>query len=668
MLEAIRNLGILKMISEFPDAFDYEALRSVDTFLEQRDNAIQRGVYGKLQFESIKEENIGVFSVNDDEIRFEKRSVIDDTSRYIFRKTPGSQAAYISPTWKAAKSNKKLESTVEYFKRHVGDDKTHENSKEIFSIVLKVFESRHIIVEDEGKITEKDFWSIYNEKKKSDKNKKGINVFTIMINDRYPGEVKEILDYALNQIAKNFYTTSDIKPLKGVCSICHYKAEVFPNVLNGVGINIANIDKPGFFPNTIKENSNKAFPICAPCAEALFVAKSQIFPQFTQTFSGHQSLIVPHLVQSDDKVEGLEVIQYALQLLKRDISSAAGTEAGILEDLADNKGIATVSFLFGEVAGQSVQNIRKFLPDVLPSRLSEIAKAIHEINRIHNDYPDDHPWILWRPSGKKQRKKQNPMDGTLQIIRNVLGMAKYLKPQQGKRKPFKASSIDSLDLLEATFMKKRFPLKSLISEFSAKLSYDFLGSLSNEKQEPVFVTRDNIARMVYLLRFLDKLEVIEMCENTNLVSKYLERCDGLKPLNKFLSKEAIGLDSREKQYAFLVGLLFGKLIAFQQARRVSNNALRWLKGMEIGPQDLMEIFIKTRSKIDDYSFQRPAWSEEMKGVAEAIGALGAQIGSNWTISRKEVPYYFCLGQSLSGYYLPSKGNDANESDDTKGGK
>ena len=158
-----------------------------------------------------------------------------------------------------------------------------------------------------------------------------------------------------------------------------------------------------------------------------------------------------------------------------------------------------------------------------------------------------------------------------------------------------------------------------------------------------------------------------MADNINMVGKYLEGCKGLEPLNRFLSVEASGLDNAEKQYTFLVGLLFGKLIAFQQARRVSNNALRWLKGLEIGPQDLMEIFIKTRSKLDDYSFQRPAWSEEMKGVAEAIGALGSQIGSNWTISRKEVPYYFCLGQSLSGYYLPGKG-DENKSDDTKGGK
>lgn len=663
MLETIRNLGILKMIQELPDEFTFEAVESVDKFLEQREKAIQKGIYGKLQFEPINDEEIGVFSINGDGICFKTMRKIDDTSQYVFRKTPGPQAAYISPTWKAAKSNKKLESTVKYFKQYLKTKGLPEEAKEVFEKLLKVFETKSISVDEDGKITQKDFWSIYNEKKRSDSNKKGLNVFTITVCNKYPGQIKEILDYALSQIAEGFYTTSGIEPITGKCSICHHDDKLFPNVLSGAGINIANIDKPGFFPGVMKESSHKAFPICAPCAETLFVAKSKVFSEFTKSISGHQALIIPHLIQSDNKAEGLEIIQHALKLLTKDVSTAKGTEAGIIEDLADNKGIATVSFLFGEVAGQSIQNIRKFLPDILPSRLSEIAKAIHEINRIHNAYPNDHPWVF----KNKQKGRRNPLDGQLQIIRNVLGMAKYYKPKPGGRKPFKASSVESLDLLEAIFMKKKFPLKALIPEFSAKLSYDFLGSLSNEKQEPIFVIRDNIANIIYLLRFLDKLEVIKMADNINQVSKYLEGCEGLKPLNKFLSEEAIGLDNAEKQFTFLVGLLFGKLIAFQQARRVSNNALRWLKGLEIGPQDLTEIFIKTRSKLDDYSFQRSAWSEEMKGVVEAIGALGSKMGSNWTISRKDVPYYFCLGQSLSGYYLPSKSDD-NKSNDTKGGK
>ncbi len=657
MLEAIRNLGILKMIQEFPQEFTYEALESVAKFLEQREKAIENGNYGKLQFEPIKEEAIGVFSLDGEEVTFKVIRRVDDTSKYIFRKPPGARAAYISPTWKG--SDKNLSSSIEYFEKWCNNPTISGNAKGVFSKLVHIFENKTIkVVDSDGRLTQRDFWDIYHEKKQSVGNKKGLNVFTAMIDDKYPGEVREIVEYALNQIAEGFYTITGIAPKEGKCSLCHCKADLFPNVLRGVDINIANVDKPGFFPGVTIKNSLKAFPMCAPCAEALYVAKFHVFPSLRQTISGHQTLIIPHLVQSEVKAEGLEIITEALKLLKKDIKSAKGTEAGIIEDLGDNRGVDTVSFLFGKVGGQSIQNIRKFVPEVLPSRLSRIAQAIHEINNKHDRYPEGHPWRL----------KIHPLSGRLQIIRNVLGKAKYDDmPTKGKRPPFKASTVQTLDLLEAIFMKKQYGLKCLLPEFSAKLSYDFLGSLSNEKQDPVFVIRDNIAHMVYLLKFLDKVEVIQMADNIDLVKKYLEGSKGLEALNKFLSEEAVGLDNAEKQYTFLVGLLFGKLIAFQQARRVSNNALKWLKGLEIGSQDLMEIFRKTRSKIDDYSFQRPAWSEEMKGVAEAIGALGSQIGSNFSISRREVPYYFCLGQSLSGYYLPGKGDD-NKSADDKGGK
>jgi len=159
--------------------------------------------------------------------------------------------------------------------------------------------------------------------------------------------------------------------------------------------------------------------------------------------------------------------------------------------------------------------------------------------------------------------------------------------------------------------------------------------------------------MVYLLLFLEITGVISMDQGKNFVRKYLENHEGLKPLNDFLSNESKGLNTKEKEYAFLVGLLFGKLVSIQMAKQVSSNALKWLKGLQLSQQDLMEIFVKTKSKLDDYSIPKSAWSDEMKGVAEAIGALGADI-EKWDISRKEIAFYLSLGQSLSGFYLPSK--------------
>ena len=232
-------------------------------------------------------------------------------------------------------------------------------------------------------------------------------------------------------------------------------------------------------------------------------------------------------------------------------------------------------------------------------------------------------------------------------------MPKYMKPMKGKRAPFKSLRIDSLDLLNAIFLQKEYPLNDLIEEFSSKLSYDFLGAISHSDKTLIYSIKNNISKMVYLLLFLEKIGVIKMDQGKNFVGKYLENHNGLKPLNEFLSNESKGLNTKEKEYAFLVGLLFGKLVSIQMARQVSSNALKWVRGLKLSQQDMMEIFVKTKSKLDDYSVPKSIWSNEMKGVAEAIGGLGADI-DRWDISRKEIAFYFSLGQSLSGFYLPSK--------------
>ncbi|MCE8428830.1 MAG: hypothetical protein J5U19_10610 [Candidatus Methanoperedens sp.] len=662
MIEAIRTLGILKMIDRFEGDFNPDALKSVDVYIDQRKKAIERGVYAQLQFEQIKDEQIGIFSIDREKITFRIESVADDNWKYLFLKTP-PKGTYITPTWKETPSDSntpkpkksKLLSTIDSVIKQ-----SKENNAEWLQNVVKIYTSNKVEIgelDKDGNLEKKTFletvrWAADIKK---------IKIFSVKINGKYNAEIKEILDLALANKPRINYQTEKAKSfnLPGIkCSLCNKEGDLFSNVLSrdGVGINIANVDKPGFFPGVETENAGKAFPICAPCAEALYVAKFHVFKELIQNISGHQALIIPHLVESEDTKEGLEIIA-SLKLLKRDVRGAKDTERIIIKELSENKSIATVTFIFGEVAGQSVQNIRKVIPSVLPSRLSQISKTIDNINEINDNYTDEHPW----------KSKYPPLNGTLKILKNVLGNPKYSdRKSTGGRKPFTSSTVDTLDIISAIFLKRKYPLNDLLSEFSSKLSYDFLGALSNDdKNMPIYSIQDNVRNMVYLLSFLEKLEVIKMNPGDNFVSKYLEGHKGLKPLNDFFSTESKGLDTKEKQYAFLVGLLFGKLVNVQQARGVSANALKWLKGLQLSQQDLMDIFVKTRSKLDDYSTPKSAWSDEMKGVSEAIAALGVDI-SKWDISRKEIPYYLCLGQSLSGYYLPSKSN-ANQTDEKKGG-
>lgn len=662
MLHAIKNLGILKLIEEFPEEFDFNALDSTDSFLEQREKAISKGEYAKLQFETLKDDNIGIFSINNSKVSFEVERVSDDSWKYLFLKT-APNGSYITPTWKEdlskkednegknLKENKKLKYTVQSTIEQAKDDKSY-----WLQNLVSIYEAKDIEVgefDDKGELKKLSFFDTV---KWAKKNKK-LKVFSTKIDGKYNSDIKEILDLALEG-KKDIYQTKKSKSFKDPhvnCSLCNKNQELFPNVLSGVGINIGNVDKPGFFPGVDSKNASKSFPICAPCAEILYVAKFYVFPKLIRSVSGHRVLFIPHLVESKDKVEGLKVIKSSFERIN--LIGAKQTERDILKDLSENKGVSTVTFLVGEVDGQTVKNIRKVIPGVLPSRLSEISESIEAINTIHNDLLDVHPWKL---------SKLN-LDSKLEIINDIFGPPKYLDDKTAGRKKFKAYSIDTLQLLNSIFLSRKFSLKNIITEFSAKLSYDFLGSLAqSSNKKPTQVIQENVSRMAHFLLFLERLDVIEMSLGTNFVSKYLEKHDGLKPLNDFLINEAKGINTKEKQFAFLVGLLFGKLISFQMAKGVSANALKWLKGLQLNSQDLVEIFIKTKSKLDDYSTPKSAWSDEMRGLAEAIAALGADI-SDWNISRKEIPYYLCLGQSLSHYYLPSK-NSENKPDIQENGE
>lgn len=70
MIKAIRDLGILKMINEFQEEFDLNALESIDSFLEERNKAIENGRYAHLQFESLTSEHTGIFSIDRKTIKF----------------------------------------------------------------------------------------------------------------------------------------------------------------------------------------------------------------------------------------------------------------------------------------------------------------------------------------------------------------------------------------------------------------------------------------------------------------------------------------------------------------------------------------------------------------------------------------------------------------------
>ena len=130
---------------------------------------------------------------------------------------------------------------------------------------------------------------------------------------------------------------------------------------------------------------------------------------------------------------------------------------------------------------------------------------------------------------------------------------------------------------------------------------------------------------------------------------YEPRIERLKP---YFGPES-GIDSPEKTYAFLLGVLYGKVLQVQGAKgvNVGANALTWLKRLTLKGSDLPGLYIKIREKLLAYETEK---SSDVRELIAEIGNLGCRLGDNIDLDETPTNYYLLLGQSLTTTILPKK--------------
>ncbi len=132
---------------------------------------------------------------------------------------------------------------------------------------------------------------------------------------------------------------------------------------------------------------------------------------------------------------------------------------------------------------------------------------------------------------------------------------------------------------------------------------------------------------------------------------YQPTCERLKEY--FTAESAI--DSKDKAFAFILGVLYGKLLQVQGGRgvNVGANALTWLRRLSLSGRDLPELYVKVREKLLAYDTER---NEAVREVLTELGELGTSIGG-FNLDETTTCYFLLLGQSLAVKILPSKYRD-----------
>ncbi len=471
-------------------------------------------------------------------------------------------------------------------------------------------------------------------------------VFLAVADDkgRWPGEVHEYAEYLANNLAMNKYATREAPPReKSECALCQlHDTTVFANAVKGAGLNLMNVDRAGAFPGVDTDNSWKSFALCVDCADLLYIYKNHVAPQFYCYVAGSKALLLPSTGFTGERRQSfMRKMKDYMTALGQGVERREERLLDMIAEAPDHAGVTSLTLIWAKF-GQNIEDVHGAITDILPSRLGRLSQINREFNR-----------------------KRHPLFPTLEHLNYTLGMQILadIFRRPGGRKNASLNDSERLfqlkrNLLAALYhghalSRARFDEELLIT---ARCYLDEIAVNNNtyglqhetEEYKGYLTLASWLRHLAKLLFYFQTTEVFPMPEQ----EWYQPQLEKLKP---YFGPES-GINSREKAFAFLLGIVYGKLLAVQGGRgvNVSSNALTWLKRLTLSGRDLPEFYVKVREKLLAYGTERSA---QVRELLHEVAQLGARLGDQIDLNETQTCYYLLLGQSLASEILPKKSEE-----------
>lgn len=477
-------------------------------------------------------------------------------------------------------------------------------------------------------------------------------------NNHWPGDCAEYQSYLAQALADIKYVTGEAaKYGPADCPLCGATGvTVYPN-LRGTGINFSNMDRSGAFPGLDTGSAWKGYGLCLDCADLLYVFKNHLLNQFFGTIAGDKALLIPSLLGNPDgKHLFLEDWRKYLQNLNS--NKIASYEGDLLEFMQGRDDAQVVLHVLWATFGQVIDDVRGVINDILPSRLRKLAEYNQEANRWNHALAPHYPLdearfdlglnlllpLLKRPGGRKAAKVNE--SSRLFTIKRQLAEAIYHGSPLGKTRN---------GLWQEILITARWYLDDLAESGNFWALFNEGYSEKGGKQTRYWTLAGWIRHLARILYYLDLTGVLPMEEPVNEVFK--PALPALKPYFQTSS----GLNSPEKAFTFLLGILYGKVLQVQSARgvNVASNALTWLKRLNLDGRDLPGLYNKVREKLLTYETEANA---DVRAIVQDLGRLGGkELGDAITLDNTATCYFLLLGQSVTVDVLPSKTKKDEES-------
>lgn len=486
-------------------------------------------------------------------------------------------------------------------------------------------------------------------------------------NGRLPGQVPEYIEYLTKEfITGKRYLTKKIQAKNDtVCSLCGKSdIAVFPNALSGAGINLTNVDRAGRFPGMHIANAWKGFSACADCADLLYIYKNHALKKrgpkknirpFTAPIAGDTALVIPACTTEPSQRFQIwdSVNDYIVSAQKGDVGFEEET---LLDILRQQKGLLNLTFLWCTI-GQSLEKVTGVITDVPPSRLNQLS-----------DFNEEETPKWKHPFFPKMLLKDARHDLTIDLT--LKGFKSLFYRPGGKKAPNLTRRLSELKrlLAEAVYHGKTFSVKNqkrLWDEIVITAQWwwrdavkrgETYGLLNpgKGKNGPYLTAAGWVRHWAWWLYYFKKLGVLQM-ENKFYEPQWDE-------LNAYMGPES-GIDSQAKAFAFLLGVIYGRLIFLQESAGFRVSVLTWVKRFTIDGHDLPELYKKVQAKLLEYrqvpdEKSKKMFTKNFHKVVEESALLGARLGDRIELNSNLTCYYLLLGLSLSNKIIKKKENDA----------
>jgi CRISPR-associated protein Csh1 len=467
---------------------------------------------------------------------------------------------------------------------------------------------------------------------------------------KYPGDIPEYVAYLSEILAKTKYATKAALPRTGqCCPLCgQIDTTVYATACSGAGINIANIDREGAFPGVNKDLCHLGYALCLDCADQLFTFHFCLERKLVVSVAGERALVLPHLNSTAENLARVtDFYEQYLDSLSRGQARTDIEKRYLPHYLGDSQAIGTIDIIWADF-GNKMENIKGQILEILPSRFRLLTEFNQDFEVGDLAVAPEH-WdadefrfnlnlsflkpLFKRPGGKKAK--------------NANSAARLFRLKQG--------------VAEAIFHGSALPEKRFWDELMETASWYLLDTLDSdspdfsllhegysEKKNTVWLTMAGWVRhLAVCLHYFRKLNLINEKEMT--VRTFVPNCEKLTSL----FEEGTGINSDEKAFAFMLGLLFGRLVTIQAARgvNVSSNSLTWLKRLTLEGKDLPELFIRVREKLLAYDAEK---AELLREVIADISRLGLLLGDEIDLEQTQTCYFLLLGQAMAAQTFNKK--------------